>query len=262
MGGDQTKQAGKDGTAPNRSTGRPRSLGGLYRVGGVAALTAALLFRRYWSAEFLLLRSLGIIGVGPAAVPSTAAEWFALLKNHRLIGLILLDIVDLMNYALIGLILLALYAALRWAREGTMAIAVTCGFIGIAVHFASNQAFAMLSLSGRYAAATTEVQRSMLLAAGEALLAINQGTGIYLSLLLVTLSDLIVSLVMLRSGVFRRWTAAIGLVAHVSQLCYFIALPLTPALVAIPPALAAPFRLVWYVLIGRRLLQLASGFPE
>jgi hypothetical protein len=223
---------------------------------------AAVLFRRNWGAEFLLLRNLGIIGVGPATAPGSAVEWFALLENHRLIGLTLLDLFDLVNYALVGLILLALCPALRRGREGAIAIAATCGFIGIAVYFASNQAFAMLSLSGRYAAATTEMQRSMLLAAGEALLAINQGTGFYLSLLLVTLADFIVSLVMLGSGAFSRRTATVGLVAHGFQLSFFFALALAPALLGEPPSVAAPFRLAWYILIARRLLRLASGAPD
>jgi hypothetical protein len=55
----------------------------------------------------------------------------------------------------------------------SIALAATFGFVGIAVYFASNQAFSMLSLSDQYAAATTDAQRSMLLSAGEALLAIR-----------------------------------------------------------------------------------------
>jgi hypothetical protein len=209
-----------------------------------------------------MLRSIGIIGAGPTITPSGAAEWFGLLQDQRLIGLILLDVVDLVNYALVGLILLALYAALTRANRGAMVVAAACGLIGIGVAFASNQALALLSLSGRYAAATTEAQRAMLLSAGEALLAINQGTGYTCSLLLVTISDLVVSLAMLRSDVFSRSTAIVGLVAHGFQLSFFPALAFAPGLLAIPPSLAAPFRLAWYVLIGRRLFKLASGTAE
>jgi hypothetical protein len=46
---------------------------------------------------------------------------------------------------------LALYAALRRANKSYMAIAMTLGFVGIAVYFASNTAFSMLSLSDQYA---------------------------------------------------------------------------------------------------------------
>lgn len=236
---------------------------GLYRVGGVAAVLAAAIFRRNWGAEFLLLRMLGIINVGPTMAPGSAIEWFGLLQSNRLLGLILLNLVDLVNYALVGLILLALCGALRRTSSGAMAIATTIGLVGIAVYFASNQAFAMLSLSCRYAAATTDAQRSMFLAAGEALLAIDnpgaiyQGTGITISLFLVTFAGLIASIAMLRSRVFSKATAWVGMAAHVFGLGYFVALAFTPAIRAIPPSISAVFLLAWNILVARRLLRLA-----
>ena len=45
---------------------------GLYKVGGAAALIAAVLFRRNLGAEFSLLRMTGLIGIGPAMAPSSA----------------------------------------------------------------------------------------------------------------------------------------------------------------------------------------------
>ena len=48
----------------------------LYKLGGWAALAAALLFRRNLAEEFLLLRLLGIIRSGPRAFPGNAADWF------------------------------------------------------------------------------------------------------------------------------------------------------------------------------------------
>jgi hypothetical protein len=238
---------------------------GLYKVGGAAALIAAVLFRRNLGAEFSLLRMTGIIGFGPATVPSSAMDWFTLLQNNRFIGLTLLELFDVVNYALVGLIYLALYSALRRADAGSMAIATAFGFVGIAVYFASNQAFSMLSLSDQYAAATTDAQRSAFLAAGEAMLAINnpgatyQGTGIYIGLFLVTLAGLIVSIVMLRSSIFSRATATVGILAHGFGLGYFVALAFAPAINFLPPSISAPFLLVWYILIARRLCQLGAG---
>lgn len=234
----------------------------LYKVGGAAALIAAVLFRRNLGAEFSLLRMIGIIGFGPTMAPSSAMDWFTLLQNNRLIGLTLLETFDLVNYALVGLIYLALYAALRRADAGSMAIATAFGFVGVAVYFASNQAFSMLSLSDQYAAATTDAQRSTFLAAGEALLAINnpgaidQGIGGTISLFLVTLAGLIISIVMLRSSIFSRATAVVGILAHGFGLGYFVALAFAPAILALPPSISAPFLLIWYILIARRLFRL------
>jgi hypothetical protein len=229
----------------------------LYRIAGAAALVAVIVFRRNMGTELVTFRGFGILDV-PEVSPSTALGWFTLLQENRLVGLALLDVVDLINYALLGLIFLALYGALRRANESATSIAAVFGLIGIAVYFVSNQAFSMLSLSGQYATAATETQRTMLLAAGEALLAIHHGTGIYLSLFFVTLAALVFSLVMLRSSVFGRATALVGIVASVSQLAYFIVLPFAPAILALPFVLSAPFRIAWYILIALKLFRLAA----
>lgn len=240
---------------------------GLYRVGGTAALIAVVFFRRNFGAELMGFRGFGIVAV-PATLPSSAFDWFTLLQGNQLLGLALLNLVDLVNYALVGLIFLALYGALQRANKSAMVIATTFGLAGIAVYFASNQAFAMLSLSDQYAAATTDAQRSILLAAGEALLAINnpgaiyQGGGIYLSLFLVLFAGLVISTVMLGSGIFGRATAYVGVLANGLGLIYFIALVFAPALYALPIIISAPFRVVWYVLIARKLFQLGSFVLE
>jgi hypothetical protein len=146
-----------------------------------------------------------------------------------------------------------------------MLIATACGLIGVAVYLASNQAFAMLSLSERYAAATTDAQRSVLLAAGEALLAIDnpgaayQGTGIYASFSLVVLAGLILSVVMLRSSVFGRATAITGILANGLRLCYLIALVFAPSIAWLFIPISAPFRVVWYVLLAFGLFRLGQG---
>jgi hypothetical protein len=240
---------------------------GLYIAGGVAALIAALLFRRNLAAEFALLRELGVIGVGPTAVPSSAGEWFALLARNRLIGLLLFNVFDLVNYALLGVMFVALYAVLRHAGRKVMAVALALGLAGIVVAVASSQAFPILSLGERYAAATTETEQAMLLAEGEKLLLVDNPSALYhgagptLALFLVTVAAVMTSIAMVRSPVFTRTTAYLGLAAEGLQMGYFVAvaLALPPALLAIPPSAAAPFRLVWYLLIGRRLLQLAAA---
>ncbi len=240
---------------------------GLYKVGGAAALIAVVLFRRNLGTELVGFRGFGIIDV-PATHPSSAIDWFTLLQDNRFLGLTLLNLFDLVNYTLVGLIFLALYGALKRVKKNSMTIATTFGFVGIAVYFASNQAFSMLALSDQYAAATTDAQRSMLLAAGEALLAINnpgciyQGTGIYMSLLLVTLAGLIISIVMLRSSIFGKTTAYVGVVAHVFGLGFFIALAFAPAIRAIPPSISAVLLVIWYILIALRLFQLGSGISK
>ncbi|MBU0490612.1 MAG: DUF4386 family protein [Chloroflexi bacterium] len=236
---------------------------GLYIAGGAAILIAVVVFRRHFGVEVALLMDMGIVGAKP---PVSALDWFTLLQDNVVLGLILLDLFDIVNYVLVGLMFLALYGALRRANKSAMIVATTCDLVGVAVYLASNQAFAMLALSNQYAAATTEAQRAMFLAAGEALLAIHNPGGIHLGLLLVALAGLIASLVMLqssrRSGVFGKVTATTGIVANSLVLGYFIVMALAPAIAPLFPSISAPFRLIWYILIAWRLFQLARGVPE
>lgn len=229
---------------------------GLYRIGGAAALIAAVVFRRNLGAEVTLLT-----GQVP---PITVLGWFTLLQNNALLGLTFLNVFDVVDYALVGLTFLALYAALRRTNESYATLAAFLAFLGIAIYVASNQAFALLSLSDQYAAATTDALRSQLLAAGQAVLAISnnesyQGAGVYLSFLLISVAGLIISTVMLQARIFGKAAAQVGIMANVLGLGYYIALAFAPAVSFVPVSASAIFLVVWYVLIARRLFHLGSG---
>lgn len=239
---------------------------GLYYVGGVAALLAVLFFRRNTATELVTFNGFGIFDV-PETWPAGSADWFTLFQQDSIMGLVLFDLFDLINYALVGLIFLALYGALRNRNKSAMVAATTFGFVGIAVYFASNQAFSMLTLSGRYAAAS-EAEQAMFLAAGEALLAnhnpgtIAQGTGIYISLFLVLLAGLIASIVMLRSPDFHKAAAYCGIIANGFALIGLPALALGPVIAWAPPTISAPFRMIWYILIAIGLFRLAASIKD
>jgi hypothetical protein len=122
----------------------------------------------------------------------------------------------------------------------------------------------MLSLSNRYAAATTEAQRSALQAAGEAVLA-NTGQravgGFNVGLFLVSVAGLIVSATMLRSDAFSRATAYVGIGAYALSLADYVrqvltSSPIAALLVVLPGALLL---VIWFVMVGRRLYHLGRS---
>jgi hypothetical protein len=225
----------------------------------VAAIIAVVVFRRHFGAEITLLMDMGLISMEP---PANAFDWFTLLQTNPFLGLLLLDLFDIVNYLLVALIFLALYGALRRSNKVAMTVATASALVGVAVYLASNQAFALLALSDQYAAASTGAMRTQFLAAGEALLATHNPAGVNLGLFLVALAGLIASLVMLRSRVFGKITAICGLVANSLVLTFYVALPLAPEIAPLFPAASAPFRLLWYILIARRLFQLGRAAPE
>ena len=218
---------------------------GLYRVGGAAALIAA---------GFEIVAALiGVISSytsGP--VPSTVIGWFTLFQNHRLIGLLDMDLLLIVDQVLMGVVLLALYAALRRASQSFMAIALTSGLLGIAAYFASSTAFNMLSLSSQYAAATTDAQRAMFLAAGQATLTMWQGTAFDVGYVLEGAALLIIAVVMLRSTLFSKVIASVGILLGVMSL-----IPPTAGTIGLFFALGSLVPLtIWDILIARRLFQL------
>jgi hypothetical protein len=236
----------------------------IYKIGAIAALFAALLFRRNLDAEWMLFRGMGIINIGPSVPPNTITDWFELLQQHALLGLTLLNLFDLVNYILVGLIFMALIIALRRVNLPWSMLAAVLGLTGIIVYLANNQAFTMLSLSHQYTASITSEQRQLLLSAGQAVLAIHQnagyaGAGVYLSYFFMSIAGLIISLVMLNSITFNKMTAIIGILANGIGLSYYITLLFIPMLVFIPISISAVFLLVWYLLVGIRLWWLSSS---
>ncbi|MFZ5353421.1 MAG: DUF4386 family protein [Bacillota bacterium] len=236
------------------------SLRGLLKTGGIAAMAAGLLFRRNLAAE------VGIFNHHYS--PETVKEWFELLQSNRLLGLTNLNIFDLVNYLLVGVMLVALYALLRSVNKVNMTVAAVSGIVGITVFFATNTAFSMLTLSNQYSAASTEAQKDLLLAAGQAMLAlITFSTGSLISLLLVAAACLLISFTMLKSGIFSKAAAYIGVLASILDLTYCIAFSFVPAdysgllAVCFIPA-AGLFWMIWHIMIGWKLFRIGRSIGK
>ncbi len=213
----------------------------LYKVGGVAALIML---------PIIPLQSFIFIAYPP---PATVIDFFILFQKNWFVGLLDRDLLLIVDNVLLILIYLALYAALVQANKFLMTIGLAFSLIGIAAYFPSNTAFEMLSLSHQYAAATTEAQRATLLAAGQAMLAIYSGTAFNVYYVLNAIALLIFSAVMLRSSVFSKTTAYLGLAAGILMI-----IPSTAGMIGIYFSLLSliPW-FVWLILFARRLFQLA-----
>jgi len=226
----------------------------LYRFGGIAALMAALLFRRNIGAEVSLL-------TGANAIPHSVAEWFSLLRTNPFVGMSFLAVFDLCNYLLEGLIFLALGAALWQAGKSLAALALASGLVGIGVNFATNISLSMLSLSQQYAAATSETQRVALLSAGQALLAFNgsmanlPGTGTYMTWLLVALAGVSFSRLLWPTN---RATAIVGFLASGCDLAFCLTFAFSPILQIVFMSFGGAFWMLWHLLVARILFKLSK----
>ena len=218
----------------------------LYRVGGVAALLSVAII------------PLAVIVFLAWPPPTTIESWFALFQRNGFLGLLDLDLLLVTSYVVLIPLYLALYVALRRVSQSFMAIALAFNLLGAALILAVNPGAAMLTLSDRYAAATTDAQRATFLAAGQALLANWSGTAFDLGYLLGGIGILITAIVMLRSRVFGVFIAYTGLVMGALMLVPASAgtVGLLLSLVSLVPTV------IWLLLVARRLFQLAARPQE
>ena len=219
----------------------------LCRTGGVSAAMLIV----YSLATMVQLVVLG-------GQPATAVEAFRLLQDNRVLGLLRLDLPTLFAMPLYYLLFLGLFAALREADRGPVILATGLAFAGVTLVLATPSALSMLSLSDKYAAAATDQTRSQLLAAGEAILAADMwhGTGAIIGGILLQSGAVLVSVVMLRTRVFSRTTACVGIVTHGLDLAHAVLGPFVPLAGVVLMAIAGPLYLAWFPLVGRRLLRL------
>jgi hypothetical protein len=215
----------------------------LYRVAGIGALLSAV---------FLPIQILVFI-IWPPPFDGTAIDWFELFQDNRLVGLLDMDLLLVADNVLLVPIFLSLYVLLRRDGESLTVIAVALGFLGIVFFITSNPAFEMLSLSDQHAAATRDAQRAIFLAAGEAMVAAWQGSTFQVAYLLGSVAGIAVGVLMLRSAVFSNVTGYMAILGNAVGLGLYV--PVVGVYISVFSVL---FLEVWYILIGRRLLQLGK----
>jgi len=228
----------------------------LYRIGGMAALGTLLV---------------GVVEIGITFLPGgntpneTVFDWFTLLQNNSFMGLRNLGLLNILFNALAIPTFFALFGAHRKTSQTLAALAMIISFIGVAVFYATNRAFAMLDLSNQYALATTEAQRAILAAAGQAMLSVGQShtPGTFIAFFLSEFAGLLISVVMLRDKIFSKANATIGLFGFSFLLIFEICTSFVSGLRSVAmifAMLGGILSLVWDILVARRFFQLSRTY--
>ncbi len=142
-------------------------------------------------------------------------------------------------------------------------LAMIVSFIGVAVFYATNRAFAMLDISQQYALATTEAQKSMLAAAGQAMLSVGKShtPGTFIAFFLSEAAGVLISVVMLRGELFSKINSYMGILGFGSLLIFEIATSFVPALQGVAmifAMLGGILSMVWDILLAQKLFQLSK----
>jgi len=199
-----------------------------------------------------------------SALPQTAIERFAQFQQNAWLGLYNLDLLNTVNQLISIPVYFALYAALRKTNKPYALLALIVFLFGTTIFVTNNSALPMLELSRKYAHAI-EPQRTLLAAAGEAMLArgAHGSLGVFFSFLLPSLSALIFSFVMLQGKVFSKANSYVGILGNVLMVIYIVLVTFAPAVKNMAMAFAMPGGLLlvaWMVMFTIRLFQL--GFSR
>ena len=227
----------------NRSSWRD-----LYVIGGVSAL--------------LQLATLVVMGIAIAvlgAEPASAEEYFLVYQDNPVAGVLRGDFFLLI---LIGLYLgtiPAFYVALRQLSPVYSMLASLFSLIVVMLCFASESTFSLLYLGKLYTSATTQAQRAVYLAAGEAAIASDMwhSSGAYVTGILLQGAGVMFSVIMLRSKEFSKLTAYAGLIANGLDLIQHVLHPFTPFVTEIFTPVMGLFYVVWYPMLARDFLRLS-----
>jgi hypothetical protein len=224
-------------------------------VGGIAAISAVLVGIIETGIQFL--------PVSAVADVTTVVDWFTLLQENTFMGLRNLGLLNIFLTILGVPLYVALYGALKRKQQAAALLAAIIAFIGAAVFFSTNRAFPMLDLSNQYAVASSDAQRAALEAVGQALLVVgaSHSPGTFLAFFLNELAGLIVSLVMLRSGVFNKLTAWLGIVGFGCLMVFDINstffLGTTDAAIMFA-TFGGLLSMAWYIIVALRFFKLAA----
>lgn len=200
----------------------------------------------------------GLIPVQMAAfaawpTPGTATDAFALFRRSALGGLAAFDLLLIASWTLSVIVFFGLYAVLRGRAPLRMAAALAFELVAFASYLSSNTAFSLLSLSERHALAASDAERTALLGAGEAMLALYTGTAFNVGYVLAGVAALLLGHAMLSTRVFGRKTAAAVLVYALLQV------PPTAGSLGMALAVLSLVPMVgWLLSAARQLTRLAD----
>jgi hypothetical protein len=219
----------------------------LYRLGGSAALAVA-------AAYVLIIPLYAHVG----APPSGGEAWLKYAAGKTTVWWAILGLSVLTDLLLVP-VAFALYLALRGINRNAMLVATAFVGLFVVVDLAvtwSNYA-SLITLSGSYATARTDLQREGYVAAANyASAVLSSGLEAVYSILTLSVGILLVGWVMLR-GVFSRPTAYLGL-ATGTLGTVAVAGRMLLGSSSVTVIIASVLTTVWLVLVGYRLFRLGQ----
>lgn len=153
---------------------------------------------------------------------STTAEIFDLIQQNPFSAAIGLDVLLLAGIVLAAPLVLAVYIVLRKINPSYAMLALLINMIAVVAMIIARPVTEIFMLSDRYMAAATPDAQAKYLAAADALLVMFDGTAWAISTTFTAIGYLIFFFLMLKTDLFRKATAYVGISTNVSALLAFV----------------------------------------
>ena len=237
------------------TNGKQSTWSGVYKIGSVAILIAIPIY----------LLDIGIsltvrgADIRPDAL--TAIDLFSLYQENWLLGFRALGLINIAALVVSVPFFVALYGEQLRECRAYATLSLIVWLLGATMYITNNVAVPMSVLSDKYASATTDFQRTLLAAAGEAMIARGADftPGSFMGFFLTEIGAVGFSFIMLRSRVFGRLIAFLGIVGFFLLSIFTVCSTFFPALFGLGTVIAMIGGLsgmAWYILIAFRLLRL------
>jgi hypothetical protein len=225
----------------------------IYQIGGVAILLTVPLI-----VLDIVLSFIPGVGIAPGMLSVT--DWFDMFRSNAFLGLRNMGLFNIINLVLSIPFYLALYGVFRRLNRRFAALALVMFSIGAAVYITKNPALPMLTLSNKYAATTSEIQKSRLVNTGQVLIEMAEDftPGAFIGFIFTEAAALIIAVIMLQGRIFSRVTAWLGLLGTGLMIIFTACATFIPGsfnTVMVIAIISGLMLLVWYVLVGMRLIQ-------
>jgi hypothetical protein len=222
-----------------------------YIAGGIASF----LFILYTFLSIVIMQTV------EGGYPATAKECFAMLADNRFMGLIRLDILTAIFIPLYYIIFLSIYQAVKKNHTLISLISLFAVAAGVTIFLAGINISSIVLLSDKYQAATSPEIKQQLLAAGEAMLATDMwvNTGVIFRGILIETGAVILSILMLKTGVFNKFIGWVGIITHSFDLASVIIGIFNAEMKEIFIYVAGPLYLIWFPLVGIRLIKMGRA---
>ncbi len=228
-----------------------RDTRGVYRAGGVSAIALGM--------SYVVIIVAYVVGGAP---PSGAEQWLTYLAGHATAWWTILGLSVLTDFLFVP-VAFALYLALKHVNRNAMLVGagLVVSFVVLDLAVTWPNYASLLTLSGHYAAASNDAQRTAFVAAASGASAVLTSglLGVY-AILVPSLGYLTIGLVMLK-GAFGKMPACLGVASGILGIISVIG-PFFVRALGLAVVLSSALITVWAFLVGYQLYRLGRSSPS